>query len=66
VIPRGFSGYNSRQWVTVSKHLCLKSDMATLWLGANDASESKQQGVPLSEYRDNITAIVHTLKVTKC
>lgn len=67
VLVRGFSGYNSRQWRTVCRQLpcpSLQGDVATLWLGANDAAgNSPQQGVPLTEYGDNLVDIVCFLKV---
>lgn len=66
VLVRGFSGYNSRQWRTICRRLprqSLQGDVATLWLGANDAAgNSPQQGVPIAEYMDNLSDIVHFLK----
>lgn len=68
VVCRGFSGYNSRQWVAIASLLppeTLGADVAVLWLGANDACTSEQQGVPLLEYQQNITNIMNTLKVRR-
>ncbi|XP_018020589.1 isoamyl acetate-hydrolyzing esterase 1 homolog [Hyalella azteca] len=68
VIARGFSGYNSRQWMSICRNLPLESlrgDVAVLWLGANDACTSPLQHVPIDEYRKNLADIVRHLK-TSC
>ena len=66
MVARGFSGYNTRQWVAISRELpasSLGADVAVLWLGANDASASSQQNVPIDEYKQNLKSIINTLKV---
>uniref|UniRef100_A0A6A7FZ15 Isoamyl acetate-hydrolyzing esterase 1 homolog n=1 Tax=Hirondellea gigas TaxID=1518452 RepID=A0A6A7FZ15_9CRUS len=67
VISRGFSGYNTRHWLALAKLLpvsSLQGQVAVLWLGANDASTTKLQGVPLNQYRDNLKQLVAYIKGT--
>nr|XP_045598379.1 isoamyl acetate-hydrolyzing esterase 1 homolog [Procambarus clarkii] len=63
VVARGFSGYNTRQCRALLPYVA--SDLkevagATIFLGANDASEpvNTQQYVPLHEYVQNMKDIV--------
>lgn len=63
VVARGFSGYNTRDCRALLPHVV--SDLkdvvgATVFLGANDASEmvNRQQYVPLQDYVQNLKDIV--------
>ncbi|KAF2352723.1 SGNH hydrolase-type esterase domain [Trinorchestia longiramus] len=67
VIPRGFGGYNSRQWLSVCRDvpvMSLYGDVAVLFLGANDACTNPQQYVPIEEYKTNLAFIVNYMKST--
>ncbi|CZT15445.1 related to GDSL Lipase/Acylhydrolase family protein [Ramularia collo-cygni] len=68
VINRGLSGYNTRQALRILPHAVPPPQVAkirfmTVFFGANDARlphtpGGPQQHVPLSEYRENLKAII--------
>ncbi|KAF2686304.1 SGNH hydrolase [Lentithecium fluviatile CBS 122367] len=72
VVNRGFSGYTSRQALTVLPHIIPSPDVAririlVIFFGANDASLAESlngQHVPLPEYKGNLEKIItHPLVV---
>ena len=71
VVNRGFSGYNTRMCLKMLPHIAsdLKNVSAvTVFLGANDASDLKEnpvQAVPLPEYCQNLAKIIKHFKVDK-
>jgi lysophospholipase L1-like esterase len=73
IIPRGFSGYNTR-WILdylnkgrivplSTSDSNLRFDLATVFLGANDAvEENAYQHVPIEEYKENLKKICEALQ----
>ncbi len=64
IIHRGFSGYNTR-WAKALLPSLVNADnvpeFIVIFFGANDAATDDHQHVPLSEYRDNLTAMCQYL-----
>ncbi|BGP45844.1 hypothetical protein JCM10450v2_001679 [Rhodotorula kratochvilovae] len=66
VLNRGLSGYNSdwslhclKQWLEPASSSGPKTQLMTIWLGANDAVlPGEPQHVPLARYEANLRAIV--------
>lgn len=69
VFNRGYSGYNTR-WARAilphMRHIMKHAQLVTVFLGANDAAlpdlTSAVQHVPLSEYRENLKAIISEIQ----
>ncbi|CEP62229.1 isoamyl acetate-hydrolyzing esterase LALA0_S05e00760g [Lachancea lanzarotensis] len=68
IIQRGFSGYNSR-WALQILPKILESEssseivMCTIFFGSNDAASAGRQRVEVTEFIENITSLVHMVKV---
>lgn len=66
VLNRGLSGYNSEwslacwnKWLSPTTSTSPKTQLVTLWLGANDAVlPGEAQHVPLDRYQSNLRSIV--------
>ncbi|XP_057951509.1 GDSL esterase/lipase At5g62930 isoform X2 [Malania oleifera] len=72
VVVRGYGGYNTRWALFLLHHIFPMSSTkppiaTTIFFGANDAAllgrTSERQHVPVEEYKENLRAIVHHLKV---
>ncbi|VEU23598.1 DEKNAAC104471 [Brettanomyces naardenensis] len=69
VLNRGFTGYNSAQYrLMIDKILAIEHDLsyskievATLFLGTNDAAHAPPDGVPYDTFIENMTFIVEQI-----
>ncbi|KAI9329734.1 SGNH hydrolase-type esterase domain-containing protein [Obelidium mucronatum] len=77
VINRGYSGYTTRSFIPMLKDILESTQtktyrepaLTTIFLGANDASQSPAQHVPIQEYTENLYTFakhyLHTYPTSK-
>lgn len=69
VLNRGFSGYNSKMYrLMIDKILSIENDtshskieLATLFLGTNDAAHAPPDGIPYPEFIENMDYIINRI-----
>jgi lysophospholipase L1-like esterase len=65
ILNRGFSGYNTRMILPLVDSIFSSKienvQLVTVWLGSNDSSISAQ-GVPVEEFKQNLSKIVDKIK----